>query len=87
MSRYYCSTPPTDSDPGEHTVEAVIGQLLTLERIANQQAEELRKAGVVFDGSDPRTELIRAETAAVCWHRCVTMLADVLKQRREGRQP
>lgn len=85
MSRYYCSTPPTDSDPGEHTVEAVIGQLLTLERIAKQQAEELRKVGMTFDGSDPRTELIRAETAAVCWHRCVTMLADVLKQRREGR--
>lgn len=85
---YYQSSPPGGlDDPGEHTVEAVIGQLLTLERIANQQAEELRKAGVVFDSSDPRTELIRAETAAVCWHRCVTMLADVLKQRREGRQP
>lgn len=85
MPRERSSTqgPPS---PLETSLEAMLGQLLTFERIAREQARQLKEAGVTFDGSDPRTELIAAETAAGCWHRCVTLLADVLRQRKGRRR-
>lgn len=83
MKRYRCSTsPPVVIDPLEHSLASLVGVAITRRDLAQRTVEALRRQCSNTD--EAFMELARAEGASAAWDAIANMLADVLKQRREG---
>ena len=81
MSLHSSDRPPLRPDPFENTLEAVIGQMITRERLA-RDAVKLLQPKCRKQRTGHCTDLVRAETAAEVWRAALQMLGPVLKGSR-----
>lgn len=80
--QYFSSMPPASGDPHEHSVESIIGQMITYRLMAND-AVKLLQPQCRKQPAGPCTDLVRAETAAEVWHAAVQLMTPLLQKRRK----